>query len=388
MRDRVQAAARELGGPVRILVGKPGLDGHSNGAEQIAVAARDAGFEVVYQGIRLTPEQIAAAARDEDVDVVGLSILSGSHLELVPETLRLLREAGVDAPVVVGGHHPRRRPVAPRRRRRRARLHAQGLSPHRDRRRPRRARHRPSNRPHGSAYRAGRNRELKWTDTSSSRSVFAAVAFVAFVAAVAMARRAGEAGRRSRARSTSATGSRASSTRSPGSSPTRPSSSTVAQTVSNAVGPDLSGADPGRVVDELGEDVFDPASGLLRERFVAVVLQQKVAAGRRKITPLSVLAIELDRLRTASRAVIDDSMRMLGDVLRATLREADVACRLGDVLAIAVLEDTDQRGGLLAAERIRATLEDDQLGSVDRVGRDQLLPGARAGRARARDPRR
>ncbi|MFL6242371.1 MAG: methylmalonyl-CoA mutase family protein, partial [Acidimicrobiia bacterium] len=106
VRERVQSAARELGGPIRILVGKPGLDGHSNGAEQIAVAARDAGMEVVYQGIRLTPEQIAAAAGDEDVDVVGLSILSGSHLLLVPETVRLLRDRGVDAPVVVGGIIP------------------------------------------------------------------------------------------------------------------------------------------------------------------------------------------------------------------------------------------------------------------------------------------
>ena len=106
VRRRVQALAEELGGPLRMLVGKPGLDGHSNGAEQIAVAARDAGMEVVYQGIRLTPEQIAAAARDEDVDVIGLSILSGSHLQLVPETLRLLREADVQAPVVVGGIIP------------------------------------------------------------------------------------------------------------------------------------------------------------------------------------------------------------------------------------------------------------------------------------------
>jgi (2R)-ethylmalonyl-CoA mutase len=106
VRERVQAATKALGGQLRLLVGKPGLDGHSNGAEQIAVAARDAGLEVVYQGIRLTPAQIAVAARDEDVDVVGLSILSGSHLELVPETLRLLREAGVDAPVVVGGIIP------------------------------------------------------------------------------------------------------------------------------------------------------------------------------------------------------------------------------------------------------------------------------------------
>lgn len=94
------------GGPPRLLVAKPGLDGHSNGAEQIAVAARDAGMEVVYQGIRLTPEQIAATARDEDVDVIGLSILSGSHLELVPEILELLRNEGVDAPVVVGGIIP------------------------------------------------------------------------------------------------------------------------------------------------------------------------------------------------------------------------------------------------------------------------------------------
>src|SRR5215216_2338984 len=106
VRERVQSAARELGGPIRMLVGKPGLDGHSNGAEQIAVAARDAGMEVVYQGIRLTPEQIAAAAGDEDVDVVGLSILSGSHLLLVPETVGLLLERGVDAPVVVGGIIP------------------------------------------------------------------------------------------------------------------------------------------------------------------------------------------------------------------------------------------------------------------------------------------
>ena len=94
------------GGPPRLLVGKPGLDGHSNGAEQIAVAARDAGMEVIYQGIRLTPAQIAAVARDEDVDVVGLSILSGSHLELVPDVVERLRAEGVEAPVIVGGIIP------------------------------------------------------------------------------------------------------------------------------------------------------------------------------------------------------------------------------------------------------------------------------------------
>ena len=95
-----------IGGPPRFLVAKPGLDGHSNGAEQIAVAARDTGMEVVYSGIRLTPEQIIASAVDEDPDVIGLSILSGSHLELVPAVVRGLRAQGVDAPVVVGGIIP------------------------------------------------------------------------------------------------------------------------------------------------------------------------------------------------------------------------------------------------------------------------------------------
>ena len=94
------------GGPPKFLVAKPGLDGHSNGAEQIAVAARDSGMEVVYSGIRLTPEQIAASARDEDPDVIGLSILSGSHLNLVPDVLDHLKAMGVDIPVVVGGIIP------------------------------------------------------------------------------------------------------------------------------------------------------------------------------------------------------------------------------------------------------------------------------------------
>jgi len=94
------------GGPPKLLVAKPGLDGHSNGAEQIAVAARDAGMEVIYSGIRLTPEQIAASARDEDPDVIGLSILSGSHLSLVPAIIENLRKEGVVSPVVVGGIIP------------------------------------------------------------------------------------------------------------------------------------------------------------------------------------------------------------------------------------------------------------------------------------------
>ncbi|MCL3992515.1 MULTISPECIES: protein meaA [Streptomyces] len=108
VRARVEATARELGvGKLRFLVGKPGLDGHSNGAEQIAVRARDAGFEVVYQGIRLTPEQIVDAALAEDVHAVGLSILSGSHAQLVPDVLGRLRVAGAtDIPVIAGGIIP------------------------------------------------------------------------------------------------------------------------------------------------------------------------------------------------------------------------------------------------------------------------------------------
>ncbi|MFR9788045.1 protein meaA [Streptomyces sp. MB22_4] len=108
VRAKVDATARDLGvGKLRFLVGKPGLDGHSNGAEQIAVRARDAGFEVVYQGIRLTPEQIVDAALAEDVHAVGLSILSGSHAQLVPDVLQRLRVAGAtDIPVIAGGIIP------------------------------------------------------------------------------------------------------------------------------------------------------------------------------------------------------------------------------------------------------------------------------------------
>ncbi len=106
VRATVKRVGDEIGHPLRILVAKPGLDGHSNGAEQIAVRARDVGMEVIYQGIRLTPEEIAASAVQEDVDVVGLSILSGSHRELVPRVVELIREAGVEAPVIVGGIIP------------------------------------------------------------------------------------------------------------------------------------------------------------------------------------------------------------------------------------------------------------------------------------------
>ena len=107
LREEVEHLSEALGRRLKLLVGKPGLDGHSNGAEQIAVRARDAGMDVVYEGIRLTPSQIANSAAQEGVHVIGLSILSGSHRELIPAVLGALREAGVgDTPVVVGGIIP------------------------------------------------------------------------------------------------------------------------------------------------------------------------------------------------------------------------------------------------------------------------------------------
>jgi ethylmalonyl-CoA mutase len=106
VRAAVDAASRRLGKRLKFLVGKPGLDGHSNGAEQIAVRARDAGMEVVYQGIRLTPAEIVDAAQKEKVHMVGLSILSGSHVPLVREVMEKLRGEGLNVPVVVGGIIP------------------------------------------------------------------------------------------------------------------------------------------------------------------------------------------------------------------------------------------------------------------------------------------
>ena len=140
--------------------------------------------------------------------------------------------------------------------------------------------------------------------------------------------------------------------------------------------------------DELAEEVFDVPSGLLRERFVAVVLQQKVAASRRKITPLSVLAIELDRLRTASRAAIDDGMKVLGDVLRGDI--ARVGRRLPARRRPRHLRARGHRPARrVPRRRARACrVEDRQHRRADRVGRHQLLPGPRARRTRARHTRR
>ena len=107
LRDEVERISDALGRRLKFLVGKPGLDGHSNGAEQIAVRARDAGMDVVYEGIRLTPSQIANSAAQEGVHVIGLSILSGSHRELIPSVLAALKDAGAgEIPVVVGGIIP------------------------------------------------------------------------------------------------------------------------------------------------------------------------------------------------------------------------------------------------------------------------------------------
>ncbi len=107
VRDAVAQAATRLGRPLRLLLGKPGLDGHSNGAEQIAARARDCGMEITYDGIRLTPTEIVARAEECRPDVIGLSILSGSHLLLIRETLDLLAKAGLSQiPLVVGGIIP------------------------------------------------------------------------------------------------------------------------------------------------------------------------------------------------------------------------------------------------------------------------------------------
>ena len=321
-RDRPSGCKALPGGPPRFLVAKPGLDGHSNGAEQIAVAARDAGMEVIYQGIRLTPEQIAAVARDEDVDVIGLSILSGSHLELVPEVLRLLREAGVDAPVVVGGIIPeddRPRLRGPRRRRG---LHAEGLRAGPDHGRDRRpGRGPPPSRP--AIDRTARNRAVefgaarglnrpprrRWDrvdrraviglvvgllglalgaarravrTSSRSRVIAGAIALAAGVAAVP-ARRPPAAGHRawstsSRTRSTS---SRSRSRRSP-----RPAATSRPSWPAASSSPPCAG-------NSSGDALTDGATGLFSEGYFTVALDARIAAARRQLEPVAVVLMEV-----------------------------------------------------------------------------------------------
>ena len=107
VRSKVSSVSEKLGRPIKILIGKPGLDGHSNGAEQIAVRARDVGMEVIYHGIRLTPDEIVSTIEQENVDLVGLSILSGSHLSIVPKIINMIKERGFgNTPLIVGGIIP------------------------------------------------------------------------------------------------------------------------------------------------------------------------------------------------------------------------------------------------------------------------------------------
>jgi diguanylate cyclase (GGDEF)-like protein len=108
--------------------------------------------------------------------------------------------------------------------------------------------------------------------------------------------------------------------------------------------------------DELAADAFDPVSGLLRERFVAVLIQQRVAGARRRLHPVAVVALEADGIRGSAQPEVDDAMRALGGVIRETLREADCACRVGDVVVIAALDDTTEEGARLAIERVQAGL--------------------------------
>ena len=107
VRNKISNVAKKLGRPIKILIGKPGLDGHSNGAEQIAVRARDVGMEVIYHGIRLTPDEIVSTIEQENVDLVGLSILSGSHLSIVPKIIDMIKDKGFEStPLIVGGIIP------------------------------------------------------------------------------------------------------------------------------------------------------------------------------------------------------------------------------------------------------------------------------------------
>ena len=155
IRADVDRVSRKLGRRMTFLVGKPGLDGHSNGAEQIAVRARDAGMQVVYQGIRLTPEEIVDAAREQKAHVVGLSILSGSHLPLVKDVISRLKEAGIDdVPVVVGGIIPPEDAEQLEEGRRRRGLYAEGFRAQPHHVRPGADRRKPGRRPADSAVRS------------------------------------------------------------------------------------------------------------------------------------------------------------------------------------------------------------------------------------------
>ena len=380
VREHVQAMAREIGHPIRILVGKPGLDGHSNGAEQIAVAARDAGMEVIYQGIRLTPEQIAAAARDEDVDLVGLSVLSGSHRRLVPETVRLLREAGVDAPVVVGGIIPEADQAELVAAGVGARLHPQGLSPHADRRGARR--------PRGTASTAV-------TEPTVRHGAHCGFALCASLAVVAVAAGIGGRGlRRGRPR----TGCRARRRRSCGRGRTGRPASNVCGTV--AVGgarsrPAACGVSSKRSKRKLaigrppaspptiGRSIPRPASSVSATWPSCSSRSWRRRAARCSRFPScsgSSTACTRRRARHATRR-----SSALAAVAWRTMRESDTVFRLGDSVALGVLVDTAEPGAFVVAERC-AKLAQGEPGRrfTHRLGRYRVLPDActRPGRTR------
>ena len=401
VRARVQAGPRPTGGPIRLLVGKPGLDGHSNGAEQIAVAARDAGMEVVYQGIRLTPAQIAAAARDEDVDVVGLSILSGSHLDLVPETLRELREAGVDAPVVVGGIIPDADRAQLERAGRRPGLHAQGLPTRGHHGRHRRPRTRAPQRSGGGSDPPMRTRmqDPRLVVAVSARRGRARRRCRRCRRRLRRARR-----RRGRGRCDGRDGRRRARRARP------PERDRLA---------DRRGRDPPRCKRELASinavlaGRSEPARRRSRARPDRRTAHAREAASTRSTPrPVSTTrstspcscssrsprrAVRCDPSRssssrstawaTADRETRVQALGVVGDVVRRTLRESDAACRLGDLMVGAILEDTPEAGAVWAAERVRGTLlVEPGRRRAHVVGRRRVLPDARAGRGRARAP--
>ena len=393
------ARAEALGHPIRILVGKPGLDGHSNGAEQIAVAARDAGMEVIYQGIRLTPEQIAAAARDEDVDLVGLSVLSGSHRELVPETRRgccgptasTRRSSSAassprptSAELLAAGRGPR--------------LHAQGLPRHRDRRRARRPGDRPIVMRAADARqrrRLPRRRRVRGPAPSSRSSI----------GGDRGRRRRGGARARRRGRRCGRRRRRRADRRAPDprrglaarGARRRPDASAASSSRCRSRWPRSSAlADRRPTPADLptGTDTddweIDPVSGLLRERHLPVLLQQVVAAARRKVQPVSVVFWELDgldqapprgtRRRRSPRSAPSPGARCA----RATRCSASATSPRSPCSST-----PPSRARSSSPSRVREALRiEPGRRLAHRVGRDRVLPDPRARRRRARRTRR
>ena len=359
------------GGPPRLLVAKPGLDGHSNGAEQIAVAARDAGFEVVYQGIRLTPEQIAAAARDEDVDVVGISILSGSHLELVPEVMRLLRQAGVDAPSWWAASSPRTTATScaswawPPSTRPRTTSSPASWSEIADLLPPPPFAVllllAPGGRPGGPRGGGGggggppvfffypptafpRASRSRWLSLMDRRRLPGLVIGVMGLG-IGLARPPGSSAGLAVAAAICALAAGAASVQPTGGrrwlaaarprwrhQPPRPSTRS------------RRGAGP----------IIDAETGLPDDRYFAVALDERMAAARRHLWPTTVLLLELGS--TTPATTIWAGVAEFATLLRQTLRQSDIACRLNATTFGVILEDTAETGGVWSAERLQLVL--------------------------------